>query len=142
MVIYTTYRTVNVTPDAEAVKAYEARKVKKSAHRRSFFPRCSGRVSLAGAVLRVPEQQRDAPQSGKAHQCVDDSGKDCGLAAKEESDRIETENADTAPVQGTYDHQYQRDLWTIMSETSCLGLICGYIAQGRNIYARCRHWTA
>ena len=31
------------------------------------------------------------------------TGKDCGLAAKEESDRIETENADTAPVQGADD---------------------------------------
>ena len=69
------------------------------------------------------------------------AGKDCGLAAKEESDRIETENADTAPVQGTYDHQYQRDLVHHVRNL-LFGLICGYIAQGRNIYARCRHWTA
>ena len=64
----------------------------------------------AGAVFRVPEQQRDAPQSRQAHHGVDDPGEHGQGAAAEKGHGIEAEQPDAAPVQRADDHQDQRDL--------------------------------
>ena len=64
---------------------------------------------VAGVVLRVPEQQRDAPETCQPDQRVDDPGEDGGLSAEQECDGIKAEQPHAAPVQRADDHKDQRN---------------------------------
>ena len=46
---------------------------------------------VAGVVLRVPEQQRDAPETCQPDQRVDDPGEDGGLPTEQERDGVKAE---------------------------------------------------
>ena len=56
----------------------------------------------------VAEQKRNAPQSRRANQRIDDTADDGGLSAEDGSDQIKLENADQPPVDGSDDDQKQR----------------------------------
>ena len=73
---------------------------------------------MAGIVLGVPEQQRDAPQSCQPHQRVDNPGEERHLPAEEESHRVKAEQPDTAPVQCADNHKNQRDFVNDHVDTS------------------------
>lgn len=47
----------------------------------------------------LSEKQRDAPDCGKADQCIDDTADSGGLSAKKICNHIKTEQAYTAPVE-------------------------------------------
>ena len=93
-------------------KTSASRKItgKKSTVRCSFLLNGSGCVRrVAGVVLRVPEQQRDAPETCQPDQRVDDPGEDGGLSAEQECDGIKAEQPHAAPVQCADDHKDQRN---------------------------------
>lgn len=64
---------------------------------------------VAGVVLRVPEQQRDAPETCQPDQRVDDPGEDGGLPAEQECDGVKAEQPHAALVQRADDHKDQRN---------------------------------
>ena len=64
---------------------------------------------LTGAVLGVPEEQRDAPQTCQPHKGIDDPGENGHLAAKEKGNGVKAEQPYAAPVQRADDHQNQRN---------------------------------
>ena len=85
------------------------REKKKDACKRPFSLCLSGCVGgVPRGFLTAPEEQCDAPDSGKAHQCVDHAGEYGHLAAAEKGHRVEAEQADAAPVEGTDNGQDQR----------------------------------
>ena len=93
-------------------EASASRKItgKKSTVRCSFLLNGSGCVRrVAGVVLRVAEQQRDAPETCQPDQRVDDPGEDGGLPAEQECDGIKAEQPHAAPVQRADDHKDQRN---------------------------------
>ena len=67
-------------------------------------------VRCVAGFLALPEQERDAPESGDADQCVDDSAEGRHLSAAQEGHNIEAENSDAAPVQGADNRQDEGNL--------------------------------
>ena len=57
----------------------------------------------------VPEQQRNAPHSGKAHQGIDNAADHAAGAAAGKGHQIKPEQTDAAPVQGADDGNDQRN---------------------------------
>ena len=52
-------------------------------------------------LIRSTEQHRNAPQSGKAYECVYDPADGCGLTSKNPGHKVKLKNTDKAPVNGT-----------------------------------------
>ena len=67
-------------------------------------------VLLALHRLGLAEEHRDAPDTGKPHERVDDAADRAHLPAKEERHAVKAEQADAAPVECADDGKRQRDL--------------------------------
>ena len=61
-------------------------------------------------VRHIPEQQRDAPHGGQAHDGIDDPADHAGRPAAGEGHQVELEQPHAAPVQPADDQQGQSDL--------------------------------
>lgn len=61
----------------------------------------------SGVVRRIAEQQRDAPQTGDAHQGIDNAADGSQLAAADKGHAVKGEQSHAAPVQRTDDDQDQ-----------------------------------
>ena len=59
--------------------------------------------SLSVAVFA--EQQRDAPKTGNADQCIDHAADDGHLAAAQKRNTVKPEQTNAAPVQRADDHK-------------------------------------
>lgn len=60
-------------------------------------------------VRHIPEQQRDAPHGGQAHDGIDDPADHAGRSAAGEGHQVELEQPHAAPVQTADDQQGQGD---------------------------------
>ena len=49
------------------------------------------------------EQQGNAPQAGKTNKCIDNAADNCILSSENPCNKVEFENADQPPVEGTND---------------------------------------
>ena len=63
----------------------------------------------AAGFFLMTEEQGNAPKTGQSHQAENDAAEQRGLSAKQESNNVEAEQADAAPVQCADDCQSQRD---------------------------------
>ena len=69
----------------------------------------------------LPEQQGDAPQSGDAHQCIDDAAPYCQLSTEYGGHAVKAEQADAAPVQSADNDEDQGDaIYDLHGQTSHL----------------------
>ena len=60
-------------------------------------------------ALSCTEDKRNAPDTGKADDRVDDAGEQRRLSAADPSHNIELEQSDATPVEGADDREYQRN---------------------------------
>ena len=95
-----------------------------SAHRKR--PPFGGLFCGCLCVLRpvLAEQQGDEPQSGNAHQRIDDAADGAGLPAEQECHAVKAEKPHAAPVQRTDDDEYQRDAVYDLHESPSLCQDC------------------
>ena len=64
------------------------------------------------------KQQRDAPNTGKSYNGVDDAAEQRGLSAADPCNEVKLKQSDTAPVERAYDGQNQRN--AIQNHHDCL----------------------
>ena len=73
--------------------------------------------TLLSPELHDSAVEAEQVQSGKSHQCIDDSG-DPGHVAEEQTDEVQSENSDQSPVDCTDDDECQSCI--IKSLTHCI----------------------
>ena len=61
-------------------------------------------------AVGIAKDHGDAPQTGNAHQCVDNAADGAHLAAEEKCHAVKAEQANTAPVECADDGERQCDL--------------------------------
>ena len=64
-------------------------------------------IQESGIIRRITEQQRDAPQTGDAHQRIDDAAENGQLTAADKGYAVKGEQPHAAPVQRTDDDKDQ-----------------------------------